>query len=352
MRYFAQGVVPIIRAPRGDAAELVARRLEGKLREHLSNVGNLLENAAWNRPGPHCPSRCLTRLLTLLLCLVMVILDRNIDLSVMVSHAWTYQAIIHDLLGLKLNRVKLEVAAKDGSSSSSNATIRTYDLDSEESFWAEHASSPFPKVAVEIQTQVQEVQAKMSKVSELRDTENGASGSSSSSETPTLRTAEIKEIIAQIPELQEKKRILDMHTTISLELLDHINKRCLDKFFQLEESIMLKPSSQHRSDVISLLSDDKGTPIDKLRLFLIYFMAQKKQLEKTELEEFETALTAAGVDLSPLRYLQKIHAFNESWASASSGGTKQSGLRAVRHIRRSLPFIADSAVRQFLFRIL
>lgn len=46
------GVIPIIRAPRGDAAELVARRLESKIREHLSGMGNLLvENAAWNRPG-------------------------------------------------------------------------------------------------------------------------------------------------------------------------------------------------------------------------------------------------------------------------------------------------------------
>jgi sec1 family domain-containing protein 1 len=235
--------------------------------------------------------------------LVLVILDRNIDLSVMVSHSWTYQAVIHDLLGLKLNRVKLEVAAKDDSSSSSSkATIRTYDLDSEEPFWAEHAASPFPKVAVEIQEQVKEVQSKMSKVAELRDAEGG----STSSDTPALRTNEIKDIVSSIPELQEKKRILDMHATIALELLDHINKRSLDKFFQLEESIMIKPSSQHRSEVLSMISDAKGSALDKLRLFLIYFMAQKKQLEKQELEEFEAALSTAGVDLSALRYLQKF----------------------------------------------
>lgn len=231
----------------------------------------------------------------------------------MVSHSWTYQAIIHDLLGLKLNRVKLEVSNKE-ESSSSKATIRSYDLDSEESFWSEHASSPFPKVAVEIQTQVKDVQAKMSRVSELRDS-NGSIPSSSDS--PSIRTNDIKDIVQSIPELQERKRILDMHATIALELLDHINKRSLDKFFQLEESIMIKPSSQHRSEVLALIADQKGSSVDKLRLFLIFFMAQKKQLEKQELEEFESALSAAGADLSALRYLQKYGSSSHGFIDAN-----------------------------------
>lgn len=45
--------------------------------------------------------------------LVLVILDRNVDLVPMLSHSWTYQALVNDVLGMKLNRVTVEVRAKD-----------------------------------------------------------------------------------------------------------------------------------------------------------------------------------------------------------------------------------------------
>lgn len=41
---------------------------------------------------------------------MLVILDRNVDLFPMVSHSWTYQALVNDVLGMKLNRVSVEVS--------------------------------------------------------------------------------------------------------------------------------------------------------------------------------------------------------------------------------------------------
>jgi hypothetical protein len=43
---------------------------------------------------------------------VLVILDRNVDLIPMLSHSWTYQALVHDVLDMKLNRVTVEVSCK------------------------------------------------------------------------------------------------------------------------------------------------------------------------------------------------------------------------------------------------
>ena len=40
---------------------------------------------------------------------VLVLLDRNVDLVPMISHSWTYQALVNDVLGMKLNRVTVEV---------------------------------------------------------------------------------------------------------------------------------------------------------------------------------------------------------------------------------------------------
>lgn len=41
---------------------------------------------------------------------VLVILDRNVDLIPMLSHSWTYQALVHDVLDMKLNRVTVQVS--------------------------------------------------------------------------------------------------------------------------------------------------------------------------------------------------------------------------------------------------
>lgn len=47
------------------------------------------------------------------LTIVLVILDRNVDLVPMLSHSWTYQALVHDVLDMKLNRVTVEVRSSE-----------------------------------------------------------------------------------------------------------------------------------------------------------------------------------------------------------------------------------------------
>lgn len=110
---------------------MVARKLEAKLRDHLISGGNnaglrvggslqrptnvLFESTlgvnGLERPGEfniyrnHYSIACLS----LDLFIVLIIVDRDIDLASMLSHSWTYQALVHDVLDMKLNRVTLSV---------------------------------------------------------------------------------------------------------------------------------------------------------------------------------------------------------------------------------------------------
>lgn len=76
--------------------------------------------------------------------LVLLILDRNVDLVSVLSHGWTYQALVSDCLEFKLNRVITE----------QQQTKRSYDLDSKDFFWLRNAASPFPQVAEEIEVEL------------------------------------------------------------------------------------------------------------------------------------------------------------------------------------------------------
>lgn len=63
----------------------------------------------------------------------------------MLSHGWTYQALVSDCLEIKLNRV---VVAQQ------QQPKRSYDLDSKDFFWARNAANPFPQVAEEIDVEL------------------------------------------------------------------------------------------------------------------------------------------------------------------------------------------------------
>jgi hypothetical protein len=97
------GQVPYIRAPRRNAAEMVARKLDQKIRDHLLNSTrtghSLFSIDATGIGGLQRP--------------VLLLVDRNVDLVSMIAHGWTYQALIHDCLEMKLGRVTVVSALLD-----------------------------------------------------------------------------------------------------------------------------------------------------------------------------------------------------------------------------------------------
>lgn len=311
------GVVPIIQCPRGNAAEMIAQKLDSKIREHLSSVDNILDGSSWNRP-------------------VLIILDRNIDLSVMVAHSWSYQGLIHDLLKYRLNRVTMEVEEND-KSGSKKTVVKSFDLDSSEPFFASKASSPFPKVAVEIQQSVDEIKSTIKRHTSVEEDEND--------DEVYNRTKHISDFVSSIPELQERKRVLDIHTTIAFGILEEIKARKLDEYYMLEETIMTKPALSHKKDIISMLTSEKGTLVDKIRLFLIYYMSKQNDMSPSEIKEYEEVLDSMGVDKKPFKYLKRIHAFNEVW---STHGTQPSQSGKANDLLKSFRGIFSTSVQYLM----
>jgi hypothetical protein len=100
---------------------MIAKKLDTKIRDAIltasrstTGTGLFAQDSsglgALQRPGTlliaYIPNIILGfSILMLMRCLVLLILDRNIDLVPMLSHGWTYQALVHDCLDMKLNRV-------------------------------------------------------------------------------------------------------------------------------------------------------------------------------------------------------------------------------------------------------
>lgn len=67
----------------------------------------------------------------------------------MMSHSWTYQALVHDVLNMRLNRITLDVVDDNG-----KVSKKSYDLNSNDFFWARNAGVPFPQVAEDIDAEL------------------------------------------------------------------------------------------------------------------------------------------------------------------------------------------------------
>ncbi|KAL2118459.1 hypothetical protein VTJ04DRAFT_8119 [Mycothermus thermophilus] len=285
------GVIPIIRCPRGAAAEMIAMKLDRKLRDHVVNSkDNLFSSQSRSGPSGASPSSRP----------VLIILDRNVDLIPMLSHSWTYQSLCFDIFKTELNRITIETPV-DSSNPSKGTTKKTYDLAAKDFFWAKNACLPFPQVAEDIDAELtkykEEAEAitKKTGVSNFEDLQNDTSASAQ----------HLKAAITLLPELRERKATLDMHMNILAAILQEIQNRQLDNYFQLEENVMKQTKAQMLEHIKAA---DKGQPLDKLRLFVIWFLSTEQDVSRQEWQQFEEALEAAGCDKTSLAYIRQVKA--------------------------------------------
>lgn len=269
---------------------MIAAKLDRKLRDHILNSKDNLFSNQGQRPSS-ATSTSSSRP-------VLVILDRSIDLIPMLSHSWTYQSLVHDVLKMRLNRITVETPI-DESNPVKGSTKKSYDLNSNDFFWSRNAGLPFPQVAENIDTELTKYKEDANDItrktgaSSLEDLQNDTSASAQ----------HLKAAITLLPELRERKATLDMHMNIATALLKDIKERQLDNYYQLEENI----TKQSKAQMLELLNDEaKGKdPLDKLRLFIIWFLSTEQEVSRSDMERFEEALTKAGADNTALTYVKR-----------------------------------------------
>ncbi|XP_022095656.1 sec1 family domain-containing protein 1-like [Acanthaster planci] len=308
------GTVPIIRCPKGNAAEMVAEKLDKKLRENLRDSRNSLFTTDSMQAGQFSFQRPL-----------LVILDRNMDLATPLHHTWTYQALAHDVLDLQLNRVVIEETVDVGHSTTGSRPkkkTKSYDLSCHDKFWSGQKGNPFPEVAEAVQSELETYRASEDEVKKLKAAMGLEGEDEGAISMLSDNTAKLTSAVSSLPELLQKKKTIDMHTNVATALLDQIKARKLDVYFELEEKLMSKQSlDKSLMDVIT--DPDAGTPDDKMRLFIIFFICTPT-MSDSELDQYSVALESAGCNLSPLQYVKRWKHYTKMTAPSqyAGGGTK------------------------------
>ncbi|XP_023376927.1 sec1 family domain-containing protein 1 [Pteropus vampyrus] len=323
------GAVPIIRCSRGTAAEMVAVKLDKKLRENLRDARNSLFTGDTLGAGQFS--------IRFVDELDVRSLNRGVEEhSKVLAFAtdryylkWERKEQFQDF---HLNRVNLEessgVENSPAGARPKRKNKKSYDLTPVDKFWQKHKGSPFPEVAESVQQELESYRAQEDEVKRLKSIMGLEGEDEGAISMLSDNTAKLTSAVSSLPELLEKKRLIDLHTNVATAVLEHIKARKLDVYFEYEEKIMSKTTLD--KSLLDIISDpDAGTPEDKMRLFLIYYISAQQAPSEADLEQYKKALTDAGCDLNPLQYIKQWKAFAKMASAPASYGnttTKPMGL--------------------------
>merc|ERR1712166_1614260 len=159
---------------------------------------------------------------------VLLLLDRQGDMSVMLMHGWSYQALVHETLPTRLNHV---------TTTNAKGQQQQQDLDCGDPLWMQNKWKDFPHA-----TEALDVATKQYKADEeafkMKTAMAGSGGEDGMQLVGEAATQGLSDAINLIPEMQEKKRRIDIHTGLLTGILAAIKSRNLHKLHEIQSAMM------------------------------------------------------------------------------------------------------------------
>jgi hypothetical protein len=251
---------------------MVARKLNRMIAEHPTLLRN---KTSINRP-------------------LLVIMDRNSDLITPIQHTSTYQALIDDLLQHKANRVEFTVV-QDATAKRPKKENKRFDLDPDQDpFYRSHKFQPFPEAIEMNGTELQEVTAREQAI--RSKTGKGESTHNAPDPMAVAGAGDLATAVDSLPALLERKKQLEVHTSILQAVMNEVASRDVPQFYELESSLATgvykNDPAKAKKEVKALVGDaTKGNVEDRLRLVVVYSLATGAKA--ADLDELMAALEQA-----------------------------------------------------------
>ena len=193
---------------------------------------------------------------------LLLVLDRRDDPITPLLTQWTYQAMVHELLGLNNNRVSLKGVP------GINKELEEVVLSSTQGeFFARQKFSNFGDLGTAVKEMLDDYQrsAKMNEnINSIEDMQN---------------------FMERYPAFRSRSINVSKHVALISELSRLNDKYCLFDISRLEQEIACSNDhSNHKKELIEKIANPKIQPTDKLRLTLLYLIKYESYDEARELK--------------------------------------------------------------------
>eukprot|EP00760_Papus_ankaliazontas_P030685 PhM_4_TR4969/c0_g1_i1/m.27642/K19998/SCFD1, SLY1; sec1 family domain-containing protein 1 len=280
----ALGVVPIVAAMKTGVSEEVSKRVVSRIQDSLRSNSVASAAAALGTSRP-----------------VLLIADRNNDIASALGHPFGYGELLADLLGMTLNKVDLPESGKQPK--------RQVEVDESDPFWSAHSGKDFSAVCDLVEEGLVNFRKEKAQM-----------------EQPV--GDDMASLIATAPQLAEKKRYLDSHTSLSHVLLSKIKDREYDAYHAVALDILAMRHGSHNVDMehftqLVIAADKKGTVHDRLRLLCLYLICADTEAEFAKADGMDQRLAqlhpAQGDDIAAaVKFIKNIRRWQQGGGSGSS----------------------------------
>lgn len=225
---------------------------------------------------------------------LLIVIDRREDPVTPLLNQWTYEAMVHELIGIRCNRVNLHDAPKVPKE------FQQLVLDDvEDEFYRKNRYRNFGDLGMNLKEMVDVFQKKSKGGSDLTTIED------------------MKRFVNNYPEFRKSSSNVSKHVAVAGELSRLVGQMNLLEVSQLEQDLACREAeADHRAQVMEILSKPNVTQSDKLRLVMLYSLRYEETSSKG-LPHMKDALHRAGLGSDGIHLITAVKEY--------AGAAKRSG---------------------------
>ncbi|CAN8066325.1 unnamed protein product [Agarophyton chilense] len=203
---------------------------------------------------------------------LLLIVDRIEDPVTPLLNQWTYEAMIHELIGINCNRVSL----KDAKNVPNEFKELVLD-DMEDVFFQQNRYKNFGDLGMNLKDLVDSFQKQSKSSSNLKSIED------------------MMHFVSNYPEFRKSSSNVSKHVAIAGELSRKVREMSLLEVSQLEQDLACREAEgDHRKQIMDILRNPRVSQSDKLRLVMLYGLRYEGRSDRG-LGPMKDALHKAGV---------------------------------------------------------
>ena len=212
---------------------------------------------------------------------LLLILDRRDDPITPLLTQWTYQAMVHECMGLKDNRVDMKAVPKISKDLEEVVLSCTQDK-----FFARYRHSNFGDLGEAIKGLMDDYQRKAKMNEKLTS------------------IADMSQFMERYPAFRAQSINVSKHVALLTEMRRLIDRYQMFRLSELEQGIAcMNEHANHKRDLFDLIADDKIAASDRVRLAILYSLKYESYDEKREIKQ---RLAQAGIATSEQKLLDAI----------------------------------------------